>query len=82
MGFTDLLSRLPSGKASPPSYYDEVFVVASIDKIRNTLLNSSNFISVNKVTVDRPSVAVNTIVNTNFPSGTNNSSDVILPIAL
>ena len=54
-GFTDLLSRLLSGKASPPSYYDEVFVVASIDKIRNTLLNSSNFISVNKVIVDRPS---------------------------
>ena len=31
MGFTDLLSRLPSGKALPISHYDDEFVVASID---------------------------------------------------
>ena len=36
MGFTDLLSRLPSGKALPPSHYDEEFVVASIDKIQKS----------------------------------------------
>ena len=35
MGFTDLLSSLPSGKALPPSHYDDEFVIASIDKIQN-----------------------------------------------
>ena len=47
--------------------------MASIDKI----CNPYNFKTVNRVIVDRPSVAVNTIVNTNLPSGTINSSDVI-----
>ena len=60
MGFTDLLSRLPSGKALPISHYDDEFVVASIDKILNILLNEqySKIVTVN--TVNRPAVAVNT----------------------
>ena len=33
MGFTDLISRIPSGKAPPISHYDEEFVVANINKI-------------------------------------------------
>ena len=37
MGFTDLISRSPSGKAIPPSHYDEEFVVATIKKIYNAL---------------------------------------------
>ena len=31
-GFTDLISRIPSGKAIPPSHYDEEFVVATVKK--------------------------------------------------
>ena len=60
MGFTDLLSRLPSGKALPISHYDDEFVVALIDQIRNILLKEpySKIVTVN--TVDRPAVAVNT----------------------
>ena len=71
MGFTDLLSRLPSGKALPPSYYDEDFVVASIDKIKNILSNRDHFNPVNVNIVDRPSVAVNiyTLVNNNISFG-------------
>ena len=42
MGFTDLLSRLPSGEALPISHYDEEFVVASIDKIQNILLTKQD----------------------------------------
>ena len=60
MDFTDLLSRLPSSKALPTSYYDEEFVVASIVKTQNILFKRTNFISVDVNTVDRPSVAVNT----------------------
>ena len=37
MGFTDLISRTPSGKAIPPSHYDEEFVVATTKKIYNAL---------------------------------------------
>ena len=59
MGFTDLLSRLSSAKALSPSYYDEDFVVASIDKIRKLLSNRDCFIRVKIHSVDRPSVAVN-----------------------
>ena len=40
MGFTDLISRIPSGKAIPISHYDEEFVVANINKI-NKSINSS-----------------------------------------
>ena len=40
MGFTDLISRIPSGKALPTSHYDEEFVVANINKI-NISLNPS-----------------------------------------
>ena len=73
MGFTDLLSRLPSSKALPISHYDDEFVVASIDKNQKMLLNRphSNFASIN--TVDRPAVAVKTytLVNT-ILSGTKN----------
>ena len=60
MGFTDLLSRLPLGKALPISHYDDEFVVASIDKIQNILLNKQYSKIVNVNTVDRPAVAVNT----------------------
>ena len=37
MGFTDLLSRLPSGKALPTSHYDSKFVVATVEKIVENL---------------------------------------------
>ena len=37
MGFTDLTSRSPSGKAISPSNYDEEFVVATTKKIYNAL---------------------------------------------
>ena len=37
MGFTDLLSRLPSGKALPISHYDNEFVVATVKKIVDNL---------------------------------------------
>ena len=79
MGFTDLLSSLPSGKALPPSHYDKKFVVASIDKIQYILSNRAQFDSLCLKLVDRPSVAVNTnkLVNSNIPSGVENSSDVI-----
>ena len=78
MGFTDLLSRLPSGKALPIYHYEDEFVVASIDKIQNILLNKqySKIVTVN--TVDRPAVAVNTNARvTTMPSGNENSSNVI-----
>ena len=75
MEFTDLLSRLPSGKALPISHYDDEFVVASIDKTQNMFLNKqySKIVTVN--TVDRPAVAVNTNYRvTTIPSGNENSS--------
>ena len=78
MGFTDLLSRLPSGKALPISHFDDEFVVASIDRIQNILSTSqdSNLPTVNSV--DRPAVAVNTNSRViTIPSGNENSSDVI-----
>ena len=37
MGFTDLISRIPSGKVLPISHYDEEFVVANINKIDKSL---------------------------------------------
>ena len=37
MGLTDLISRIPAGKALPPSHYDEEFVVANIDKIKKSI---------------------------------------------
>ena len=37
MGFTDLISRIPSGKALPISHYDEEFVVANINNINKSL---------------------------------------------
>ena len=78
MGFTDLLSRLPSGKALPISHYDDEFVVASIDKIQKTLLNKQHSKIVIVTTVDRPAVAVNTSSRViTIPSGNKNSSDVI-----
>ena len=79
MGFTDLLSRLSSGKALPTFYYDKKFVVASINKIQNILFNRTHFNSVDVNIVDRPSVAVNTntLVNRNIPSGVEDSSHVI-----
>ena len=78
MGFTELLSGLPSGKALPISHYDDEFVVASINKTQNILLNKqqSKIVTVN--TVDRPAVAVNTNSRVfTIPSGNENSSDVI-----
>ena len=78
MGFTDLLSRLPSGKALPISHYDDEFVVASIDKFQKIPLKKQHSKIVTLNTVDRPAVAVNTnsrVITT--PSGNENSSDVI-----
>ena len=41
MGFTYLLSRLPSGKALPASHYDSDFVVAAVQEIvENLSVNS------------------------------------------
>ena len=78
MGFTDLLSRLPSGKALPISHYDDEFVVASIDKIQNILLNKQYSENVTVNTVDRPTVAVKTNSPiTTILAGNENSSDVI-----
>ena len=37
MGFTDLLSRLPSGKALSTSRYDNEFLVLTITKITDNL---------------------------------------------
>ena len=42
MGFTDLLSRLPSGKALPTSHYDSEFVAATVKKIVEDLSVSSD----------------------------------------
>ena len=42
MGFTDLISRIPAGKALPPSNYDKKFVVANIDKIKKTVYPLDN----------------------------------------
>ena len=42
MGFTDLLSRLPLGKALPTSHYDSEFVVATVQKIVENLSVNSN----------------------------------------
>ena len=40
-GFTNLLSRLPSGKALPTSHYDNEFVLATLNKIlENIIVNS------------------------------------------
>ena len=78
MGFTYLLSRLPSAKALPISHYDNEFVVASIDKIQKILLNKQHSKIVTVNTVDRPAVAVNTYSRViTIPSGNKNSSDVI-----
>ena len=40
MGFTDLISRNPSGKTLPISHYDEKFVVANINKINKSIILS------------------------------------------
>ena len=78
MCFTDLLSRLPSGKALPISHYDDEFVVASINKIQNILSTNQDSKILNVNSVDRPAVAVNTNSRVNtIPSGNKNSSDVI-----
>ena len=37
MGFTDLISRIPSGKDLPISHYDKEFVVANINKINKSI---------------------------------------------
>ena len=37
MGFTDFISRIPSGKALPPLENDKKFVVANIDKIMKSI---------------------------------------------
>ena len=78
MGFTDLLSRLPSGKALLNSHYDDELVVAQSTKIRTFFLNKqySKFVTVH--TVDRPAVAVNTNSRVaSIPVRNENSSDVI-----
>ena len=38
MGFTDLISRIPSENALPISHYDEEFVVANIKKINKSII--------------------------------------------
>ena len=68
MGFTHLLSRLPSGKTLPISHYDDEFVVTSIDKIQNILLNKQY----SKIVTLNTNARVTTI-----PSGNKNSSNVI-----
>ena len=40
MGFTDHISRVPSGKALPISHYDEEFVEANINKINKSIIPS------------------------------------------
>ena len=78
MGLTDLLSRLPSGKALPISHYDDEFVVASIDKIQNILLTKQYSKIVTVISVNIPAVAVNTNTRVNtIPSENEKSSDVI-----
>ena len=64
MGFTDLLSRLPSGKALPTSHYDSEFVVATVQKIVENLFVNSDCKKNNckKNEVYNP-VDVNTISN-------------------
>ena len=42
MGFTDLISRSPLGKAISPSDYDKEFVVATTKKIYKALNPSDN----------------------------------------
>ena len=77
MGFTDLLSRLPSCKALPISHYDDEFVVASIDSIQNILSTNKDSKLLTVSSVDS-AVAVNTNSRVNtIPSGNLNSSDVI-----
>ena len=78
MGLTDLLSRLPSGKALPISHYDDEFVVASIYKIQIILSTNQDSKILTLNSVDRTAVAVNTNSRVNtIPSGNKNSSDVI-----
>ena len=40
MAFTDLIFRIPSGKALPISHYDKEFVVANINKINKSIIPS------------------------------------------
>ena len=47
MGFTDLISRTPSGKAIPPSHYDKKLVVATTKKLYNALNLLDNEFSLN-----------------------------------
>ena len=42
MGFTDLISRIPSGKAIRASHYDEEFVVATFIKINEAIYATDN----------------------------------------
>ena len=59
MGFTDLLPRLPSGKALPISHYNSEFVVTSVQKIVENFSVNSNC---KKNELNNP-VDVNTISN-------------------
>ena len=54
MGFTDLISRLSSGKALPPSYYEADILFASTDKCRNILSKRDCFNSVKMNSLDIP----------------------------
>ena len=42
-GFTDLMSRLPSGKALPTSHYDNELVVATVRKNLKQLILNGEF---------------------------------------
>ena len=79
MGFAYLLSRIISGQALYLSYYDEQFVVASVDRIWNKFSNRDCFNPVYINSVDRPSLVVNTItfINSYIPSVVESSSNLI-----
>ena len=42
MGFTDLLARLPSGKAIPTFHYDEAFVMITTNHISENQFKNFN----------------------------------------
>ena len=63
MGFTDLLSRLTSGKALPTSHYDSEFVVATLQKIVENLSVNSDCKKNNCIIEVYNPLDVNTISN-------------------
>ena len=72
MGFTDFLSRLPSGKALPISHYDSEFVVASVQKIVENLSVNNDY---KKNEVYNP-LDVNTISNLDYKNPMGGKKDL------